>query len=256
MSERILKENRVKEWKDTFCGLFVRTKYAERFLLSDPESRKVMEVRLKPCSCVKSGERFAIVCSSTFRIDSRKTMTQRFIVGILEFQASIPYKVKDFNKYYALHRVTEEEFKDYCGKRDTDTWYGWHVELVQAFETPLPLKRSPSEQWIWFSKEDIGFDRDLKRPSSFGSSQTDVQTPSLKTQKLNSSSSQGKSRAASSTESISDKTEVYPSPSPPAMETNVEVEEPDETPTGAPDFDLLEENGRSCASSSVKGNGR
>lgn len=148
-----------------FLGLLVKDMFAQRFIDPDPNQRKIIEVRTSVVKFIAAGEKLALV--STMR--NGRDVSKRKILAILEYQACIQYPTSDFGRYFGLHRVTDQEFKDYAqpSLNNLTSWYGYHFRLVHIFEPPIELHLKTGERWIWFSAETCFPDSSLKRPSTF-----------------------------------------------------------------------------------------
>ena len=132
-----------------YIGFFVKWEFAQRFLARDPSERKVVDVRNMACKRLAPGDRVALI--SSWKGDR---VTTRVILGILEFQACTSHKGSEFQKYFALHRVSDEEFLQFRQQKPNATWFGYHFRLVHAFRELLQLSVMTGEVWIWFNQSD------------------------------------------------------------------------------------------------------
>ena len=120
-----------------FLGLLVKDLFAMRFVDKNPDKRKTVEVRTQPVRFLNEGERCLLVSCSK---EGRRAL------AVLEFQACVSYESAHFSRYFALHRVTKEEFAGYT---KATSWFGYHFEMVHVFAEPLKVNFNSGERWIW-----------------------------------------------------------------------------------------------------------
>ena len=131
------------------AGILVNETYAGQFLLPEDE-RKVYEVKPYQLNALAEGDRIFLLSRSSTSPHCR-------LLAIVEFQGNVTIKEKHFNKYYNLHRVSPDEFATLKASWTTppvEIVYGWHFELVNAFNVHLWIPANPSCQVLQHFKID------------------------------------------------------------------------------------------------------
>lgn len=134
-----------KNEKGWVVGLLVRQMHAEKFIAPDPH-RKVYEIRTRPVKFFSEGAKVALVSMEQSRRRCRK------VLGILEFVGNIKIRTASFDKYHALHQVSQDEFKSLDkAYQNAEYLWAWNFELVEAFQTaPEVAVTTPSGAMVWF----------------------------------------------------------------------------------------------------------
>ena len=134
----------VKQRDGQLLGLLVHEVHALKFLAS-PTERKVYEIRSRPVHFLAEGESIALISVAPCGWS---------VIAILEFQACLKIKLQLFDRHFPLHRVSKEEAKTLLGhlEEKQDHCWGWHFEMVHAFNPPLVFgERIPGpQQWVYF----------------------------------------------------------------------------------------------------------
>ena len=149
----VLEELGVKKRFDgKICGIVVKAEFARRFVEGPEEDRKVMEIRSRPVKFLAAGEKVLLISVSGGH--------PRQLLGILQFEECRKIPNGLFGRYFAFHRVSQQEFAEFQASSATiskqDHVFGYVFNCVHQFaDKPVLLGRSHGEVWCWLAKEDV-----------------------------------------------------------------------------------------------------
>ena len=129
-----------------FCGLMIKKEFAQLFLCDDPLERKIYEIRSQPIQFLAEGDKIGLIATGD---------SDRRLVAILQFMGNIKILKAAFPRYYNLHKVETKTFEMLSANwRDQTHCFGWHLELVMTFKTPIKISMvAGPEVWHYFTLE-------------------------------------------------------------------------------------------------------
>lgn len=109
-----------------------------------------MEIRTKPLKCLNSGDRVGLL--SCCKQNGRR------LLAILEYQHMTTLTWATFPRFFAKHRVTQDDLLTFMKEEKHDgkkgSFYGWQFETIHIFSEPLAVSTSTgSVVWCYFSLE-------------------------------------------------------------------------------------------------------
>lgn len=131
-------------------GLIVQERFALQFVSGPESERKSMEIRTRALRCLNSGDRVGLISCSKKR--------GRQLLAILEYQHMCTLSWATIPRFFAKHRVTEDDLLTLMSEENQDeqksSFYGWQFETIYIFPEALAVNTSAgSIIWCYFSIE-------------------------------------------------------------------------------------------------------